>query len=236
MRKGFTLIELMIVIAIIAIIAAIAIPNLLESRITASESSAASSLRSGVFTGQTTFRAAAHNDMDNDNKGEYGHLGHLSGGKDTWGNPVADAETLAGNLELLGEEWDSADVLSGQPSTTNDINGYHFASFLYADSDVVNDQNLTAVEEAEFNNAEIYYCVVAVPVSFNDTGRRSFVLTNGGTVYTAPGTDLYDPAEAGDVDTACLNVLDSDNRTVGCYDNVASATTRENRSPFWNPQ
>ena len=33
MRQAFTLIELMIVIAIIAIIAAIAIPNLLESRI-----------------------------------------------------------------------------------------------------------------------------------------------------------------------------------------------------------
>lgn len=44
-NKGFSLIELLIVVAIILIIAAIAIPNLLRARMAANESSAAGSLR-----------------------------------------------------------------------------------------------------------------------------------------------------------------------------------------------
>ena len=45
-QAGFSLIELLIVVAIILIIAAIAIPNLLQARISANEASAAASLRS----------------------------------------------------------------------------------------------------------------------------------------------------------------------------------------------
>ncbi len=53
-NKGFSLIELLIVVAIILIIAAIAIPNLLRSRIAANEASAVGSIRT-LNTAEITY-------------------------------------------------------------------------------------------------------------------------------------------------------------------------------------
>ncbi len=56
-QKGFSLIELLVVVAIILIVAAIAIPNLLQARVAANEASAVASLRT-INTAMITYNSS----------------------------------------------------------------------------------------------------------------------------------------------------------------------------------
>jgi prepilin-type N-terminal cleavage/methylation domain-containing protein len=78
-QRGFSLIELLIVVAIILIIAAIAIPNLLRSRISANEASAVASLRA-ISTAEISY-ATTYPNLGFADKLE--KLGPAAGGKPT---------------------------------------------------------------------------------------------------------------------------------------------------------
>jgi len=105
-QRGFTLIELLIVVAIILIIAAIAIPNLTRSRISANEASAVASLHA-IGTAQVSYATTFP---------QIGFATKLSqlGPAPNNGKPSSDAAALiAGDLAQDGKKSGYKFLLSG---------------------------------------------------------------------------------------------------------------------------
>lgn len=186
MRKahGFTLIELMIVIAIIAIIALIAIPNLLSSRLVANETSTIGTLRS-LSSSQAEFQARQIVDQDSDGMGEYGFLQELAGSVIPRGgvatlDPPSISQAL-GNVDATGVATKS---------------GFVIVMFLPGGAGAeIQEPPLGAFPgavPADANFQETRWCCYAIPQTIRNTGNRAFVCNQQAEVYATTNVGIQD--------------------------------------------
>jgi len=182
-HRGFTLIELMIVIVILAIVASIALPNLLSARLSANEAAAIATMRELVGA-EAQFHTRAVVDTDNDGTGEYGTLGEM----------CASVAVRGGGLmrpAVLGSAFHNMNA-SGEAVRS----GYQYRLYLpdITGEGLGEQPGGGAPAGVDPDLAETTWCAYAWPTDNEQSGVRTFFVNQQGqvmfaisTLYSGPG-------------------------------------------------
>jgi len=178
-QAGFTLIEMLIVTALIAVIASIAVPNLLSSKLVSNETAAIATMRA-ISSAQFQFQTSSTLDLNSDGGSEFGTLREL-GGLDPLRGTGAPLK-----IGLLSKSAALTDATGGVT-----LKGYRFRMFLPA----ADGSGVAAIgaNAAQFDPAlsQRYWTCVAWPVVQGKSGKRAFFINQQGVLLEARGTD-YD--------------------------------------------
>ena len=173
-------------VAMVAIIASIAIPNLLESRITANESAAAATLKSAMSASQTMFQAGGFQDPDGNGVGGFGFI-----------------EYLTGEAACQGAEKGDINILTGGRYRGVERNGYFYEVYLpNGEKSAVTFEDGYPNTPEGIKRSERQFIIYAWPANRNETGRRIFALTVDGQIWSPNRIIDYDPKSGPDWNAA----------------------------------
>ncbi len=202
-NAGFTLIELMIVVAIIAIVASIAIPKLMSARISANENAAIATLRS-IASAQAQIQSASAIDTDADGGGEYAYFGELAGVAPLrFFDPAGPGQGIGPDVldpSILPTAF--GEIQSDGNDGVVERSGYYFKIFLPG----VGPAPIAGVPEDPTANVggagaalpgadtcEIMWCCYAWPVESGSTGNRAFFINQEGDLLQTLNTGANAP-------------------------------------------
>ena len=203
--SGLTMVEIIIVVAILAVLGAILVPNLLAAKVASNETAAIATLRS-LVTAEAQMLGSAKIDADKDSIGEYGTFVELIGhsgvrtrvatldasdftNRGSAADPPALSETMVEYMQKTGYLTKT---------------GYAFMIFLPDTNDPARftHENLTLVTTGKgkkkttvenvvlvggtarvgINISESAWCAYAQPLSYSRSGRRAFFTNQQGDI------------------------------------------------------